>query len=67
VLLAAKLRDDYSNFAYVDTYQNAAGKMPAPKILTLLDTDHDGKLSERRKAKSGESFVRHSWGRHPPR
>src|SRR5690348_14329694 len=45
VRLAAKLRGDYSNLAYVDTYQNARWKDARAKILALLDTDHDGKLS----------------------
>jgi len=67
VLLAAKLRDDYSNFAYVDTYQNARWKDARTKILTLLDTDHDGKLKRRRKAKKRESFCTATVGAHPPR
>jgi len=65
-LLAAKLRDDYSNFAYVDTYQNARWKDARTKILTLLDTDHDGKLSEEEKQKR-ESFCTATVGAHPPR
>src|SRR5260221_4490708 len=62
VLLAAKLRDDYSNFAYVDTYQNARWKDARTKILTLLDTDHDGKLSEEEKQRARIILYGHSWG-----
>ena len=62
VLLAAKLRDDYSNFAYVDTYQNACWKDARTKILALLDTDHDGKLSEEEKQKARIILYGHSWG-----
>ena len=62
VLLAAKLRDDYSNFAYVDTYQNARWKDARTKILALLDTDHDGKLSEEEKQKARIILYGHSWG-----
>ena len=62
VRLAAKLRDDYSNLAYVDTYQNARWKEARTKILALLDTDHDGKLSEEEKQKARIILYGHSWG-----
>jgi len=62
VLLATKLRDDYSNFAYVDTYQNARWKDARTKILALLDTDHDGKLSQEEKQKARIILYGHSWG-----
>jgi len=62
VRLAAKLRGDYSNLAYVDTYQNARWKDARTKILALLDTDHDGKLSEEEKQKARIILYGHSWG-----
>ena len=62
VRLAAKLRGDYSNLAYVDTYRNARWKDARAKILALLDTDHDGKLSEEEKQKARIILYGHSWG-----
>src|SRR5258707_11859512 len=62
VRLAAKLRDDYSNLAYVETFQNARWKDARTKILALLDTDHDGKLSQEEKQKARIILYGHSWG-----
>jgi len=62
VRLAAKLREEYSNNAYVDTYENAHWKDARGKILALLDTDHDGKLSEEEKQKAHIILFGHSWG-----
>src|SRR5262249_42099280 len=46
VKLAAKLREEYADAAFVDTYQNAKWKEAREKILKLLDTDKDGTISE---------------------
>jgi hypothetical protein len=62
VRLASKLREDYSNLAYVDTYQNARWKDARQKILELLDTDHDGQLSVEEKQKARIILYGHSWG-----
>jgi hypothetical protein len=62
VRMALKLRDEYSNLAYVDTYQNARWKDARQKILALLDTDHDGTLSEEEKQKARIILYGHSWG-----
>ena len=62
VRLAAKLREEYSNGAYVDTYENAHWRDARAKILSLLDTDHDGKLSEEEKQKARIILFGHSWG-----
>ncbi len=62
VRLAAKLREEYSNNAFVDTYENAHWKDAREKILALLDTDHDGKLSEEEKQKAHIILFGHSWG-----
>ena len=62
VRLAAKLRGDYSNLAYVDTFQNARWRDARAKILALLDTDHDGKLSEEEKQNARIILYGHSWG-----
>jgi len=60
VLLAAKLRDRLFEFRLCGHLPgNApAGKDARTKILALLDTDHDGKLSEEEKQKSANHFVR---------
>ncbi len=62
VRLAAKLREEYSNGAYVDTYENAHWKNARAKILLLLDTDHDGKLSSEEKQRARIILFGHSWG-----
>jgi len=62
VRLAAKLRGEYPSGAYVDTYENARWKDARKKILSLLDTDHDGKLSAEEKAKARIILFGHSWG-----
>src|SRR5215468_2844124 len=62
VQLAAKLREEYSSAAYVDTYENAHWKDARKKILALLDTDHDGKLSAEEKQKARIILFGHSWG-----
>ena len=45
VQLAARLREQYQNAAYVDTYKNADWKDAYDKILKLLDVDKNGRLS----------------------
>lgn len=62
VRLAAKLREEYPSGAYVDTYENAHWKDARAKILSLLDTDHDGKLSAEEKQKARIVLFGHSWG-----
>jgi len=62
VQLAAKLREEYSSAAYVDTYENAHWKDARKKILALLDTDHDVKLSVEEKQKARIILFGHSWG-----
>ena len=62
VQLAAKLRGEYSNSTFVDTYENAHWKDARNKILALLDTDHDGKLSAEEKQKARIILFGHSWG-----
>jgi hypothetical protein len=62
VLLAAKLREEYPNVAYVDTFQNAHWKDARKKILALLDTDKDGSLSAEEKQRARIILFGHSWG-----
>jgi len=62
VLLARKLREEYSNSAYVDTYENARWKEARDKILSLLDKDRDGELSADEKGNARIILFGHSWG-----
>jgi hypothetical protein len=62
VQLAAKLREEYSHVAYVDTYENAHWKEARQKILTLLGSDKDGKISAEEKQRARIILFGHSWG-----
>lgn len=62
VQLAAKLREEYSSSAYVDTYENAHWKDAEKRILALLDSDHNGKLSPEEKQNARIILFGHSWG-----
>ncbi|GAC1639457.1 MAG: hypothetical protein NVS9B14_20650 [Candidatus Acidiferrum sp.] len=62
VKLAAKLREQYSDSAFVETYQNAKWKDARAKILNLLDTDKDGTISEEEKKRARIILFGHSWG-----
>jgi len=62
VQLASKLRAEYPNVAYVDTYENAHWKDAKQQILKLLDTNKDGKLSESEKQNARIILFGHSWG-----
>jgi hypothetical protein len=62
VQLAAKLREEYSHVAYVDTYENARWKDARQKILALLGADKDGKLSAEEKQRARIILFGHSWG-----
>lgn len=62
VKLAAKLREQYADAAFVDTYKNANWKDAETKILSLLDTDKNGAVSEEEKKKARIILFGHSWG-----
>lgn len=62
VKLASKLREEYSDAAFVDTYQNAKWKDARAKIFSLLDTDKDGSISEEEKRRARIILFGHSWG-----
>ena len=62
VKLAAKLREQYADSAFVDTYQNAKWKDARTKILSLLDTDKDGTISNEEKQRAQIILFGHSWG-----
>jgi len=62
VQLAAKLREEFPNAAYIDTYENAHWKDARDKILKLLDVDKNGKLSPDEKQRAHIILFGHSWG-----
>jgi len=62
VKLAARLREEYADAAFVDTYQNAKWKDAQAKILSLLDTDKDGAISDEEKQRARIILFGHSWG-----
>jgi len=62
VQLAVRLREQYSNVVYVDTFKNADWKDAYEKILKLLDVDKNGKLSSEEKHHARIIIFGHSWG-----
>jgi hypothetical protein len=62
VQLAASLRKRYSSGVYVEAFENHRGSEAYKRIVGLLDTDRDGKLSEREKRNARIIFYGHSWG-----
>jgi hypothetical protein len=62
VQLASRLREEYPNLAYVNTFKNVDRKEAREKILKLLDADKDGKLSSEEKRQARIIIFGHSWG-----
>ncbi len=62
VQLATKLREQYPNITYVDTYENTHWKDARETILKLLDADKNGKLSAEEKQHARIILFGHSWG-----
>jgi pimeloyl-ACP methyl ester carboxylesterase len=62
VQLAATLRKAYPAGVDVETYQNHHYEDAHQRILTLLDVDHDGKLSPEAKKAARIVLYGHSWG-----
>jgi len=62
VQLAARLRGDYPSGVYVEAFENGRGKQAHQKILKLLDTRGDGKLSAEEKQHARILIYGHSWG-----
>src|SRR5215471_12695659 len=62
VQLAERLREQYPNVAYVDTFKNADWQDAREKILKLLDVNKDGKLSLEEKQHARIIIFGHSWG-----
>ena len=62
IQLAARLRRDYPSGVYVEAFENDRGKEAHQKILKLLDTRSDGKLSAEEKQNARIIIYGHSWG-----
>ena len=62
VQLAARLRKEYASSAVVDTFENRNGEKAYREILALLDTNHDGTLSNEEKRSARIIIYGHSWG-----
>jgi hypothetical protein len=62
VQLAARLRKAYPAGVDVETFESYRGKAADLKILSLLDSDHDGTLTSEEKQNGRIIIYGHSWG-----
>jgi hypothetical protein len=62
VQLAANLRRDSPSNLDVRIFPNHRGRQAHRAILRLLDTDHDGTLSDEEKSRARIVLYGHSWG-----
>lgn len=62
VQLAARLRNAYPSGVDVETFESYRGENAKKKILGLLDTNHDGKLTLEEKQNARIILYGHSWG-----
>jgi hypothetical protein len=62
VRLAARLRKAYPSGVDVETFESYRGENARKKILSLLDTNHDGTLSPQEKQNARIILYGHSWG-----
>lgn len=62
VQIAAHLREAYPEGVYVEVFENRRRKDAHQKILDILDTDHDGKLSDEEKEDARIIIYGISWG-----
>lgn len=62
VQLAARLRKAYPVTVDVETFESYRGKEARKKILSLVDTNHDGTLAPDEKRNSRIIIYGHSWG-----
>ena len=60
--LAAQIRSEYPTGVYAAAFENHRRKQAQAAILRLLDTNHDGKLSNREKEDARIILYGHSWG-----
>jgi len=62
VLLAKRLQRDDSGSAYVRVFENRHRKTAFKTIVSLLDHNHDGVLSEEERSQARIVLFGHSWG-----
>ena len=62
VQLAADLRRKYPAGVHVEAFENHRGEAARREILQLLDSDHDGTVSDREKQSARIILYGHSWG-----
>jgi hypothetical protein len=62
VQLAARLRKAYPEGVDVETFESYHGENAVKKILSLLDTNHDGTLTPSEKQNARIILYGHSWG-----
>jgi hypothetical protein len=62
VQLAARLRADYPSGVYVEVFENRRREQAHAKILQLLDSDHNGTLSDDQKHNARVILYGMSWG-----
>jgi hypothetical protein len=62
VQLAAHLREAYPSGVYVEVFENRREEKAHRKILSLLDADHEGKLSDEEKQNARIIIYGMSWG-----
>jgi hypothetical protein len=62
VQLAARLRKAYPSGVDVETFESYRGENARKKILSLLDTNHDGTLTPGEKQNARIILYGHSWG-----
>ena len=60
--LATRLERDYPSSVQVRMFENRQGRQAHREILSLLDTDHDGTLSDKEKLDARIAIYGHSWG-----
>jgi hypothetical protein len=62
VLLADKLREEFSSEVAVQLFENHHGRDAYASVLKLLDSDRDGNLTSAEKQKARIIIFGHSWG-----
>ena len=62
VQLAARLREAYPTGVDVETFESYHGERARKKVLSLLDTNHDGTLTPDEKQNGRIIIYGHSWG-----